>query len=374
MLDSSVYKQVPNLNSQLFEELVKYTRTDIYKLYIPEVVEREFISWVKKGTQKAIDDVVSATQSLNKYYQEPNILGIDPVTYPTEFIANRQINEILNKVLSNWNAFKHKTNATIIPIRDNHGSLVMDAYFEGGKPFNEIKNRNDIPDAFIYCAINDLLKVNETVIFVTQDKRFTKNIQSQKIQCFERVSDLLSSGPAKIDGNYFNSLDVNDKTYILFKIYFDEIRRKLVKEINFSDFVNEKVEDLLDFALGEHHDVSTSVVDMKFDTSEIKTISRMSILVPFTAETLHAVDSIVSKDELAELDDQRLKSIEKEVDDNGDFKVCEKHQSLVGGHFSVAFEDTDPTTWKKEKLSDHAWSEPEIKEISVSLEDIKINA
>jgi len=34
MLDSTVFKQVPKLNSQLFKELVKYTRVGIYKLYI----------------------------------------------------------------------------------------------------------------------------------------------------------------------------------------------------------------------------------------------------------------------------------------------------------------------------------------------------
>ena len=67
MLDSTVFKQVPKLNSELFNELVKYTRANLYDLYISEIVEQEFVSWIRGEAQNAFDTVTKATKSLNKY-------------------------------------------------------------------------------------------------------------------------------------------------------------------------------------------------------------------------------------------------------------------------------------------------------------------
>ena len=157
----------------------------------------------------------------------------------------------------------------------------------------------------------------------------------------------------------------------LFNIYEEEIHKKLTREIELSELIEEIEESLKDFVIGEYSDVSTNILDLKFKTGEIKNISELSILVPFLAKITHSVSSVATKDELSILNDQRLVNIEKNSNDNGDFEICEKHHSLVYGHFSIAFEDTDPSTWKEQKTSDHIWSEPEIKEISISIEDIQ---
>lgn len=108
MLDSTVFKQVPKLNSELFNELVKYTRANLYSLYISEIVEQEFISWVRAEAQNSFDTVTKATKSLNKYYEEPSILGLDFGFNVTVIAAEGQINRILKKVTDNWVSFKEK--------------------------------------------------------------------------------------------------------------------------------------------------------------------------------------------------------------------------------------------------------------------------
>lgn len=374
MLDSSVFKQVPKLNSQLFKELVKYTRADIYKLYISEIVEQEFISWIKAEAQDAFDTVTKATKSLNKYYEEPSILGFNLGFNPTVFAAENQINGILKKVVDNWVEFKGKTNATVIPIHGHHGISVMNAYFKGEKPFSKIKNRLDIPDAFIYCSLKELLECNEKVIFVSSDKKFSQCIQDEKVTCFESLSDLFSKGPSKLDGRFFNSLDNKNRVFTLVKIYEDEIHRKLVRGIELSDLIEDMGQEFIDFSIGEYSDISTNIVDLNIDTKEIKNISELSFLVPFSARVNCSIESIITKDELSMLNDQRLENIEKEVNDNGDFKVSEAHHFSVIGHFSLNFDETDPSTWKEQKKSDDFWSAHEINEISVSLEDMQAGA
>lgn len=101
MLDSTLLKQVPKLNSPLFKKLIKLINIGVYKLYLSEVVEREYLTWIQEEAQKAYNNVVKATESLDKYYDEElNILGISFNT--TARIAQGQINGVLKKVVSNW--------------------------------------------------------------------------------------------------------------------------------------------------------------------------------------------------------------------------------------------------------------------------------
>lgn len=374
MLDSTVLKQVPKLNSELFNELVKYIRADLYSLFISEIVEKEFISWIKVEAQSAFDTVTKATKSLNKYYEEPSILGFGLEFNATIFAAEGQINGILKKVTDNWIAFKEKTSATVVPIQPEHGKIVMDAYFNGQKPFSGIKSRSDIPDAFIFCSLNELLKSNEKVIFVSSDKKFCKAICSENIICFDNLSDLFSAGPARLDSRFFNLLDGDNKFFALVKIYEDEIQRKLVREIEFADLSDIYGDEAIDVAVGDYSYISTSVIEIKKNFNEAKNISGLSYLVSFEAKVKCIVESLATKDEVFTLNDERLKNIDKEVDDNGDFKVSENHFYCISGHFSLKFDGSDPSIWKEQKKSDSLWEEKEIQEISVVLEDVQENA
>jgi hypothetical protein len=373
MLDSTILKQVPKLNSALFNELVKYIRADIYSFYVSEIVEQEYISWIRGEAQNSYDLVAKATNSLNKYYEEPSILGFKFEFNSTTSIAANHINGILKKVNDNWISFKERTKATVIPIYPEHGKTVMDAYFSGGKPFSKIKNRNDIPDAFIFCALNELLKSNEKVIFISSDKKFTEEIQCENIICFENFSNLFNSGSTRLDARFFSSLEGDNKFFTLFRIYEDEIQRKLVSEIEFSDITDIIDDMIVEEAVGEYSDISTNVIHLikKFD--EATSISEFTYLVPFEAKAKCTVDSYATRDEIAMINQQRLNNIDKEVDDDGNFKVSECYFYNFSGHFSVKFDDSDPSLWKEQK-KEGIFEQLEIQEITVTLEDIQQDA
>lgn len=370
MLDSTILKQVPKLNSELFNELVKYTRANLYSLYISEIVEQELISWVREEAENAYNAVKKATKSLNKYYEEPNILGLKLEFNATIFTAEREINRILKKITDNWISFKERTNATVIPIHPEHGKAVMDAYFSGSKPFSKIKNRFDIPDAFIFSSLNEILKSYEKVLFISGDKKFSRAIQCENIICFESLSDLFTSGPMKLDYRFFKSLDRNNKFVTLARIYEDEIHRKLVWELEFSNLTDILGVEFIEKAIGEFSDMSVNVVEINKKYSEANIISALSYLVSFEARVKCTIDSYATKDEVILINDQRLENIDKEVDDNGDFKITESRFYSVSGHFSVKFDDSDPSSWK-EKENDKLFKTRELKEITVALEDIQ---
>ncbi len=371
MLDSSTFKQVPRLNSQLFKELVKYTRANIYKIYISEIVEQEFLSWIKIEAQDAFDTVTKATASLKKYHEESNILGFNLGINPTALVAENQINGILKKATDNWIDFKEKTNTTITPILEHHGKLVMDAYFRGDRPFSKIKNRLDIPDAFIYFSMKELLKHSDRIIFISSDKKFSQCIQDEQITCFSSLSDLFSNGPSKLDNFFFNSLDKENRIFTIARIYEDEIHKKLSREIELSDLIENAGREFITFAVGEHSSTSISAENLNINTQKIMNISELSFLIPFSAKIVYSIESVTTKEELSALNNQRLKNIEKEASDNGDYNVSETYNLSVTGHFSLKIEDSDPSSWKEQKKSNYFWSEYEINEISVSLEDVQ---
>ena len=373
MIDSTILKQVPKLNSALFNELVKYIRADIYSLYVSEIVEQEYISWIRSEAQNAYDSVEKATNSLNKYYEEPSLLGFGFKFNSTTMVAEKHINGILKKVNENWVSFKEKTKATVIPIHPDHGKAVMDAYFSGGKPFNKIKNRNDIPDAFIFCALNEILKSSEKVIFISNDKKFSKEIQCENIICFENFSNLFNSDFPRLDDTYFSSLGDDKKFFAISRIYEDEIQRKLVWEIEFSDITDIIDDKIAENSVGEYSDISTDVIDIIKYFDEAMNISGLSYLVSFEAKVKCTVNSYATRGEIVMLNQQRLNNIDKEVDDDGNFKVSECYFYNFSGHFSVKFDDSDPSLWKEQK-KEGLFERSEIQEITVILEDIQQNA
>lgn len=368
MIDSTVLKQVPKLNSQLFKELVKLVNIGVYKLYFSEIVEQEYLTWMKEKAQNAYDNVVKATESLNKYYEEPNLFGLS--FNATVHIAHSQINDVLKKVVTNWEDFKESTNAIILPIDSSHGKLVMSSYFSGDIPFKEVKNRSDIPDGFIYHSIIDLLRTNEQVIFISRDKNFVKRINRDKVVCFESLSELFSADEYRIQDDFFHKLDRDDKGSLLFRYFAEEIQRKAIHLIEYDDYVNDVGEEQGENAIGKYIEVFSTVENITFDEINIKTISNNSYLLPFLANLIHSVKSETNKNDLSLISEKRISNIEKEINDEGIFEITESIKNQFQGHLSVTFANSNPLHWKEKEPSSF-FEKPEIEEIVMTLEDIK---
>jgi len=369
MLDSTLLKQVPKLNSQLFKELIKLVNIGVYKLYFSEVVEREYLTWVKEEAQKAYNNVVKATESLDKYYEEPNVFGL--FLNSTASIAHSQITGVLKKVVSNWEDFKKSTNAIILPIESSHGELVMNSYFSGDIPFKNVKNRSDIPDAFIYHSIKDLLKINEKVLFISRDKNFVKRINNDRVVCFENLSDLFANDEYRIQDDFFQKLKQDDKAVFLFRYFTDDIQRKAAHQVELSDFVQDIGEELENIAIGKYIEVFSTVEVITLDEKNIKTISENSYLLPFSANVIHSVKSEANRDDVSLIIEENVRDIEKEVNDEGFFEITESIKNTFQGHLSVIFNSSDPLLWKEKVKGSGFFEERYIEEIVMNLEDIK---
>jgi len=374
VLDTSIYKQIPKLNSELFLELIKYCRMGRFRLYIPAVVEQEYLTWIHKEAQDAFDGVVKASDSLTKFYEVPELFGIPMRFNITTDIARSHIDGVLEKVSSNWQIFKQETNATVLQIENHHGGQVMDAYFKGSKPFKSLKNRNDIPDAFIYFSLLDMLRNEEEILFLSGDKHFVSRISEQRIHTFESLSDVFSKIEYRINETFFSNLKDGDRAYHLFQYFKEEIVRKSKHQIDLSDLLYniERVFWNNVNVIGEFRETYSKVEAITFDHSTTRTITSHSYLVPFVADVEITVSSFASPQDLASVEAGRKSNLaNKEINEDGRYDIKEIYHSKVKGNLSMRFSETDPLSWKAHVDDSSFLNEKNISEIVVALEDIE---
>jgi hypothetical protein len=371
IIDSSILKQIPKLNSELMKELIKCIRAGIFSLYVPEVIEQEFLTWLQKEIQEAFDSVAKANRSLSKYYEEPSILGMKfDFSETSTRMAHTHMNGILKKAAENWYDFKKGTSATDLPIKGDHASAVMQAYFKGDKPFSFVKDRNDIPGAFIYCCIVDLLNNNDEVVFISQDKKLIKRISSERIICFDNIPSLFSIDKYKVNDNFFCALKDDDLIVTLIRLNQEYINYKSKSAIEYSDPIFVFEEGLQDQAVGNFDRVSTATQDFSIDIKSIRRISELSALVEFKVLLEHTVVSHSSSVELSMIAKERLNRIEHSNNDNGEVELEEKHYSTAKGSISITFDNSQPSTWSVKECPFNIMSD--IEEISIQLEDVEL--
>lgn len=372
IIDSSIYKQIPKLNSPLFIQLIKYIRLNIFELYIPEIVENEYLTWIRKESQEAYDTVVKATESLNKYYEDENIMGFELKYNFAASVAGNQINEILKKIFDNWRKFKINTNATILPINNNHGKIVMDAYFYGKTPFKSVKNRADIPDAFIYYSMLDLLKRNKRIVFISQDKEFCNKIAEKRISIFTNLSELFKCNDYKISDDYFMTLQNAEKTKALFQYFRDEIILKIERKLCISDSISEFEKEYWDILIGNYKEVTLKVESINFDVEKVNGIKKYTFMVPISAKIIHTFYTEASKDEVDAINIERVNGLfEKSINEKMLYDITEKFQYTVIGNISISFAKSNPLFWEEKKVFKNFFNEKEIKEIKIDIENLE---
>jgi len=234
ILDSSILKKERKLTSTKLKLLNKLSHLSIISLHFPWVVYKEYTT----------SNITNISEDINKLLKSIRLimgLGLDE----TEKSSFKEILEnILNikkiipqSVDKHWKGFIEESKATVCELEDSHGKNVMSSYFEGLKPFSSKKNRNDIPDAFIYESILTIVnKIKDNVVFVCNDNNLRKSITGiAGIVTFNSLEEFYES-------NEYKNID---KEYKKIEHYADELI-ELEKNLNIvEEIIENGVEDFL---------------------------------------------------------------------------------------------------------------------------------
>ncbi|WP_068815321.1 PIN domain-containing protein [Phormidesmis priestleyi] len=177
VLDTTALRSDPARKKAAFQSLTRLSQAMEVQIYIPYIVQQEFLSQEEDQYRTHLQKVISSIQSLQK-----RLLPEETVNFlknSIESFKNTQ-SKLDNFSCQIFKVWCNETRTKILPIDVSHGQKVFDSYFQGISPFKKKKNREDFPDAFIWQAICDLSENLEELYVVTNDSVVNAALQNQE--------------------------------------------------------------------------------------------------------------------------------------------------------------------------------------------------
>jgi PIN domain len=191
VIDTSIYRDDPKGKKGAFRALDRLARGKKIQLHVPYYVKQEFLTQQSSAVVEAINAITAGTHSILRRTEhkklEKFVEGID-----------KQAKEILKDVArfasEEFSEWLGKSHAVEHPVKPEHGQRVTDSYFSGAPPFTNIKQRNDIPDSFIWQSILDLSQKHPKVYVIVVDGAFYESVSKNKrMVAFKTLDDFVQS-------------------------------------------------------------------------------------------------------------------------------------------------------------------------------------
>ena len=166
----------------------------VIKLFVPRIVKDEVRTRLLAGTQKTIKTILDALRALER----------DPLSERIELkdLIGVMLDK-LNAAAADLNSMSgnhmgdllRKLNGRIVGQQDPVADRVFEAYFRGHSPFARAKERDHLPDAFVFFSIQVYAKREcRDICIVTNDEKLTSAFQkAEYLVLFKSVDDFLGS-------------------------------------------------------------------------------------------------------------------------------------------------------------------------------------
>lgn len=268
VIDSTHYRQDRNLNREDLSRVKEYGKNGFIQLYIPYVVFMESKTATVIELQKSVKKSQSEIQSLSRkgLHQEEKE-SVDNI--------EKSLNDLYDKVhfsVDNiWKEFITESKAILLNVNTHHTEKIFEAYFHGKPPFAEVKNRKDIPDAFIYYDIIDLAAESKVYI-ITNDGNLSSFLGKNKdIKVFSSFEDFFNDEELR---NIPEKLKPKDKVDLIGGQLLQKIPNILKNVEDY--FYNRNHVDIFDGKIPSDNEAATII---HFDEIQIEVISEKIDLI-----------------------------------------------------------------------------------------------
>jgi hypothetical protein len=191
VIDTTVLRNDPARKKAAFRSLKRLAEAGEITLHVPHIVAEEFLSQQEEQYLSGLSEIKTSVVKFKKKHI-PNELRRQLDN--TEQQINRMKEELAVFARADFDLWITAISGEIHYISESHGKKVMDAYFSGSAPFHEKKRREDIPDAFIWQVILDLVDSLGKVYVVSGDgaiKTAAKGLTG--ISCFSNLDEFIAS-------------------------------------------------------------------------------------------------------------------------------------------------------------------------------------
>lgn len=165
-IDTTTLRNDPARKKAAFRSLRRLAEAGELKLHIPYIVVGEFISQQIEQYVAGLSEIATKAARFSRKHLPPGtreiFVGID-----------RELNGLKEELgifaRTDFRQWVAEIGAEIHPVAEFHGQKVVDAYFSGAVPFREKKRRDDIPDAFIWQVVLDLVQQFGQLFVISND-------------------------------------------------------------------------------------------------------------------------------------------------------------------------------------------------------------
>lgn len=189
ILDTNILHQ-EGLSSGGMRLLGKLANDNIIKIYIPEIVKREFITKRITEIELSLEAITKSLLQIDKKVECENKIKLDVVDFKSN-IQNISSNVELH-VNDDFDSWAKNYDVKIINFNPNCMVSVIDDYFTGKGAFRKLKSREDFPDSIIHKAIIELASnVNEVYVVVNDNGLKHALNESENVKIFTSIKELI---------------------------------------------------------------------------------------------------------------------------------------------------------------------------------------
>lgn len=192
ILDTNVLRAHFMSKTKGFDALTSLGTSDLIQLHIPFIVKKEYVSQLTKKEKYKFNSASSSLNSIKRSYF---------VSDTNEDFFKETISKLgkleksaVRKIEQQFDRWIKVSKTVVHNIKENHAEKVFEKYFKGAKPFSQLKNRSDIPDAFIYEVIKDISQTERNVHVICNDKNLRESFSGDSnITTYESLDDFIKT-------------------------------------------------------------------------------------------------------------------------------------------------------------------------------------
>lgn len=238
VFDTSILEKTSYHKDYLQGALKTLIELEVIKIHIPYIVEKEYLSYINEKNKQSITCIKKALKEI-----KDGFLGDDKdIDKMNQLIAGFS-KRLEWQVQDRYQYLMIKTlGAEILDFKASYQNSVFDGYFNSKLPFNQARNKEHIPDAFIFESIKDLHHQYNNMIVLVGDNQIRKACSEHKIvwlgdlisfiHCDEIQNKIKSKEIEKKIEDF--SIKLQDEDF--HEVLFDHLKQKI--DLTFETLVN----------------------------------------------------------------------------------------------------------------------------------------
>ena len=353
VLDTNIYRKNPSRSDLAFQALERLCKAGIMKLHLPYIVEREFQTQQLAQYKKELDAAISGLDAIIRKGLSPTALQSTTAIRESLTAATPSILDDAVSALTNW---AESLGADRHPITEKQAIAAMESYFQGKLPLKAPKNRDDIPDSFIFQTLVHLAGTTKPLVVVAEDEKIAQAAETlQEVKVFRSLGEFIESPEIQAE---ILDLDASKNVPALAEL----LKQYEAENNEISHLLEYKGSDKLVWRKVHSHSIPDdnheatitghyNAEDIELDFEGLHYYGYGEFGLPFRFRTTVTISYYIFKADYYSLDDKKSPSVS---DHNDHYYEAEDEVSVnVSGMMKLPFPPAEMKTLSAENIEEH---------------------